>query len=186
MLHPIPPLYDGRSESESHAIDDPFACSPARVETAGAGRDEPGNGAQWVVPIQAYQLGEIIARADRDDAQGGVPAAAEQSVRHFMHGAVAADRHDMLGSLQHGLRRELLRVTGTLGADEIHRPSLRPERARHGRLDTACRASSSRGIENNMGLKHAADKIPSRLPRKGTCELAAEAIARDSGRPNRP
>src|SRR2546425_2647530 len=110
MLHPIPTLYDGRSESESHAIDEPFACSPARVETAGAGRDEPGNGAQWGVPLQTYQLGEIIARADRDDAQSGVPPAAEQSVRHFMHRAVAADRHDMPCSLQHRPRREPLRV----------------------------------------------------------------------------
>src|SRR2546426_6587630 len=102
MLHPIPTFYDGRSESESHAIDEPFPCYPARVETAGAGRDEPGNGAQWVVPVQAYQLGEIIAPADRDDAPGGGPAAAEQSVRHFMHGAVAAHPHDMPGSLPHG------------------------------------------------------------------------------------
>ena len=168
MLHSIPGFHDRRSESESHAIDEPLTCYPARVEPAAAGSDEPGHGAKRVVAVHTDELGEIIARADRDHAQRGVRVAAEQSVRHFMHGPVAADRHDMPGALLHGLRGELLRVTGTLGAHHIDRPSLRPERARYRRLDAACRASSRSGVEDDMGMKHAADKIPSRLPRKGS------------------
>src|SRR2546426_10796874 len=83
-----------------------------------------------------------------------------------MDGAVPADRDHMLGALPHRLRRQLLPVTGCFGADDNHRPSLRPERAGDHRLGASCGASSRNGIEDDVGMKHAADKIQSRLPRK--------------------
>ena len=122
---------------------------------------------QRVVSEETQQLGEIVPRTDRDDPQCGVRVAAQQPVRHFMDSAVATDRHHVLGPLADGLRRQHLGVTGTLGADDIHRPPLRPECARDDRLDAACRASPRSRIEDDIGMKHAADKISSRLPRKG-------------------
>src|SRR5207237_5843792 len=49
---------------------------------------------------------------------------------------------------------------------DVHRPALRPKRARDHGLGAPCGASSRGGIEDDVGMKHAADKIQSRLPRK--------------------
>jgi len=179
MRHPVAGLHHSGCEPESHAVHKPFRFSPcprprpppgsytARIEPTGAGRDQAGDGPQGIMAVEAHQFGEVVARAERHDAQRGVGLAAQEPVRDLVHRAVAAHRDDVLGALPGGLRRQLLRVTGAFGADDIDRPPLRPERPRDCRLDAACRASSGRGVEDDMGMKHAADKISSRLPRKG-------------------
>jgi hypothetical protein len=72
----------------------------------------------------------------------------------------------MLRALPHRFHRQFLTVARAFGADDIYRPPLRPERARNHGLGASGGASSRGGIENDVGMKHAADKIQSRLPRK--------------------
>ena len=84
-----------------------------------------------------------------------------------MDGAVAANRDHMLGPLLRRRTGQLLAMTWRRGANDIHRPALRSERPGHDGLGAPCGASSRSRIEDDVGMKHAADKISSRLPRKG-------------------
>src|SRR3989449_8690769 len=162
----MPRLHDRRPESEPDAIHEPLIEHPPRVESAHAGSDQPRDRTHGIVAIQSDQLRKIIAGTDRDDAEGGIGVGAQQTVCDLMDGAIPADRHHILRALPHRLRRQLLAVAGPFGPHDIHGPPLCPEGARHDGLGASGGASARSGIEDDMGMKHAADKIQSRLPRK--------------------
>ncbi len=165
-MHRVPRFDDRGPEPESDAVHEPFTQHPSRIEALRTGGDEPRHRARRIVAELPDELRKIVAGTDRHDAEGGIGARAQQAVRHFMNGAVPTDRDHMPGALPDRLRRQLLAVAGAAGAGHIHRPALRPKRPRDHGLGASCGASSRRGIEDDVGMKHAADKIQSRLPRK--------------------
>src|SRR5437867_4087747 len=80
------------------------------------------------------------------------PPVTQQSVRHVVHGAVAAHGHDPLRPSLHRARRELRAVARSLGALHLHRPPLVVELARDGIERAARRAAAGRGVEHDVGV----------------------------------
>jgi hypothetical protein len=75
--------------------------------------------------------------------------------------AVAAHRHDVAGAPADRLGREGLGVTRMLGPNDLHRPSLRPKRPGDHAFRAACRTATSRRIDDEVSLEHAASRYNS-------------------------
>jgi hypothetical protein len=78
-----------------------------------------------------------------------------------MHGAVAADRHHVTGSLARRVGRELLAVAWALRVYHLDGPSLRPKRPCYRVLRPAPCATTRRWIDDEMSLEHAASRYNS-------------------------
>src|SRR5258705_841056 len=116
------------------------------------------------MPIDTDELREVVARADRHDAEGGVGAHREKTVGHLVHGAVAADGDDVARAALRRPRRQRHGVAGPLGAFDVHRPTLGAQGAAHGIESAERRAAARRGIEDDMGVTQARRIYPTSHP----------------------
>ena len=96
--------------------------------------------------VHAEQLCKVVPGTHRDDPQRGRRSLPQHPVRHIVHGAIAANCHDALGTTLHCLLGEQGAVSGTIGVLEIHRPALRPE----GTARSARGPAPGRGVHDDV------------------------------------
>ncbi len=150
--HRIPQPHHLGSKPEPGAVHEVLVQHPPRVKRRGPGGHEPPHGAHRIVPIDADELGEVVPAADRDDAEHGIPARAQDPVCDLVHRAIAADGDDAPNARPRRPLRQLHPVPRPFGPFGLNGPALALELARD-RIERARRRAASRGgVQDDVGL----------------------------------